>query len=152
MDTIGQANRRAFAFSGPTAAPVVVRPMDGRVGHMTCARWRQEGYNERQSLVLLDGEDVTSDCSEFDDIEGWAKLLERDGHGTRTVFRVGRIEVRSPEYAIGPAVQRFIARLSEWECLKCGSIGCQLREQPVTTCIDIVCLQCGGRTSIRLWG
>lgn len=58
-----------------------------KYGHMTVARHkalRDEGVRLR---VFLDGVDVSNDCKEANDIEGWALLYKRNEKGQHYIDR-----------------------------------------------------------------
>jgi hypothetical protein len=74
-----------------------------RYGWMDAARWHSAGHYIAGRRVYLDGHDVTNDCTQFHDEEGWVELLVRDANGraqwtraegVRRETRYGRVTVR----------------------------------------------------------
>ena len=76
--------RRAFAsvLGLLGLAPVATRASaPERYGRVDVERCQREGFRSEGARVLLDGLDITADCTEFDDVEGWADVLLRTPEG-----------------------------------------------------------------------
>ena len=84
--------RRALGIGGGTTLAQAVEEARPTVGHMTPARWRQEGHDRTGTRVLLDGREIPTDTlAEFDDRAGWVELLE--GKWNRRTRYTGRVQV-----------------------------------------------------------
>ena len=101
--------RRTFtqAIAAWFAVPLaVIASKPGTYGLMTLDRWNREGMRDLGARVFLDGTEITNDCTQFDDREGWADVWLRnvegrhymrpDQSGAAQGRRYGRIVVTLP--------------------------------------------------------
>jgi hypothetical protein len=71
--------RRTFAAA--VASMLALLLPRGSYGLTTVDRWSALRMREQGARVLLDGDDITDDCVEFNDREGWARIFQRNAEG-----------------------------------------------------------------------
>ena len=69
---------------------LLVYPITRGYGRVDVDRWCALGLRQYGYHVCLDGVDITDDCFEFHDREGWAKVFRRDANGRHYLDVSGR--------------------------------------------------------------
>lgn len=91
-----QALKMLGGFGAVLAGGVTVAAQGGRrYGRLTVDGWHaHQRATGEHLLVFVDGEDVTDDCYEADDVEGYALIFCRDADLHKQWERKGALHVR----------------------------------------------------------